>query len=154
MKKPTQRFLAPSKAEFLAGALPLVLDESILTQQDVFQARNVAGAVSVNIKISRVGGLTQAARMLDLMQELDMLVSVEDAWGGDVVTAAVSHIAASTRPESFQNASFMNDWTDGHVAGYSPRSIAGRGSAPTGPGLGIQVDADGLELLFSIDTHS
>jgi len=132
------------------SALPLVLDESIFTPQDVFHAKNVAGAVSINIKISRVGGLTQAARMRDLMQELGMMISVEDAWGGDIVTAAVSHLAASTRPENFQNASFMNDWTDGHVAGYAPRSVGGRGSAPTGPGLGIEVDASGLEAVFSV----
>ena len=132
------------------SALPLVLDESIITSRDVFRARNDAGAVSINIKISRVGGLTQAARMRDLMQDLDLMVSVEDSWGGDIVTAAVSHLAASTRPENFQNASFMNDWTDGHVAGYAPRSVGGRGSAPTGQGLGIEVDAERLELVFSV----
>lgn len=132
--------------------LPLVLDESILTQADVFRAKYDAGAVSINIKISRVGGLTQAARMRDLMQDLDLMVSVEDTWGGDIVTAAVSHIAASTRPENFQNASFMNDWTDGHVAGYAPRSVNGRGSAPTGPGLGIEVSTDGLEQVFAVDS--
>ena len=134
--------------------LPLVLDESILDSTDVFRAKHDAGAVSINIKISRVGGLTEAARMRDLMQELDMLVSVEDTWGGDIVTAAVAHLAASTRPENFQNASFMNDWTDGHVAGYAPRSVNGRGSAPTGPGLGIDVSTDGLEALFTIDAKS
>src|SRR5690554_5471794 len=134
------------------SSLPLVLDESILTTQDVFHAKNTAGAVSINIKISRVGGLTQAARMRDLMQDLDMMISVEDSWGGDIVTAAVSHLAASTRPENFQNASFMNDWTDGHVAGYSPRSVGGRGSAPTGPGLGIEVSADRLKQVFTVDS--
>ena len=132
------------------SALPLVLDESIITLTDVFRAKNDAGAVSINIKISRVGGLTQAARMRDLMQDLGMMVSVEDTWGGDIVTAAVSHLAASTRPENFQNASFMNDWTDGHVAGYAPRSVGGRGAAPTGSGLGIDVNADDLELVFSV----
>ena len=81
-----------------------------------------------------------------------MMVSVEDSLGGDIVTAAVSHLAASTRPENFQNASFMNDWTDGHVAGYAPRSVNGRGAAPSGPGLGIEVSADGLEQVFSVDT--
>lgn len=136
------------------SALPLVLDESIITARDVFRARNDAGAVSINIKISRVGGMTQAARMRDLMQDLDLMVSVEDSWGGDIVTAAVSQLAASTRPENFQNASFMNDWTDGHVAGYAPRSVNGRGSAPTGPGLGIEVSADGLDPVFTIDSSS
>ena len=116
------------------SSLPLVLDESVLTTKDLYRARYDAGAVSVNIKVSRVGGLTGAARMRDLMQDLDMMVSVEDAWGGDVVTATVSHLAASTRPENLLNVSFMNDWTDGHVAGYQPRSEGGRGSAPRGPG--------------------
>jgi L-alanine-DL-glutamate epimerase-like enolase superfamily enzyme len=132
------------------SSLPLVLDESILGVTDVFRAKFDAGAVSINIKISRVGGLTQAARIRDLMQELDMMVSMEDAWGGDIVSAAVSHLAASTRPENFQNASFMNDWTDGHVADHSPRSVNGRGSAPTAPGLGIAVQVDGLEHVFTV----
>jgi L-alanine-DL-glutamate epimerase-like enolase superfamily enzyme len=135
------------------SSLPLVLDESILDVTDVFRAKFDAGAVSINIKVSRVGGLTQAARIRDLMQELDMMVSVEDAWGGDVVTAAVSHLAASTRPENFQNASFMNDWTDGHVAGYRPRSGNGRGSAPTARGLGITVRDDALEHLFTVTSE-
>jgi L-alanine-DL-glutamate epimerase-like enolase superfamily enzyme len=124
--------------------LPLVLDESITNPTELFEAKTVAGAMSVNIKISRVGGLTKAARMRDLMQDLNMMVSVEDMWGGDVITAAVSHIAASTRAESLLNVSFFNDWTDGHVAGYTPRSHNGRGSAPTDPGLGITVDAASL----------
>ena len=72
-------------------------------------------------------------------------------WGGDVITAAVSHLAASTRPESLLMVSFMNDWTDGHIAGHQPCSAGGRGSAPAGPGLGIEVDASRLgEPLFSV----
>jgi L-alanine-DL-glutamate epimerase-like enolase superfamily enzyme len=132
-------------------ALPLVLDESVVTVSDVFAAKYQAGASSINVKISRVGGLTQAARIRDLMQELNLTVSLEDTWGGDVITAAVSHLAASTRPESMLNVSFFNDWTDGHVAGYAPRSVNGRGSAPTGPGLGIEVNAAELgDPLFTV----
>jgi cis-L-3-hydroxyproline dehydratase len=131
--------------------LPLVLDESIVTAGDVFQAKHEAGASSINIKISRVGGLTGAAKMRDLVQDLNLMVSVEDMWGGDVITAAVSHLAASTRPESLLMTSFFNDWTDGHVAGHQPRSSNGRGSAPKGPGLGIEVDVARLdEPLFTV----
>ena len=130
--------------------LPLVLDETVVTSKDAFEAKYRAGAVAVNLKISRVGGFTRAARMRDLLQDLGLLVSLEDTWGGDVITAAVSHLAATTQPESLFNVSFFNDWTDGHVAGHNPRSQAGRGSAPTGPGLGIDVEPRGLELLFSV----
>ena len=130
--------------------LPLVLDETVVTLKDAFDAKYRAGAVAINLKISRVGGFTRAARMRDLMQDLGLLVSIEDTWGGDVITAAVSHLAATTQPESLVNVSFFNDWTDGHVAGHNPRSVAGRGSAPTGPGLGLDVDSSRLELLVSV----
>ena len=36
--------------------LPLVLDESIVTLSDVYEAKQAAGVSSINIKISRVGG--------------------------------------------------------------------------------------------------
>ena len=134
------------------SSLPLVLDESIETKTHIFQAKYDAGASSINLKISRVGGLTGAAQARDLMQELNLMVSIEDMWGGDVITAAVSHLAASTRPESLLMTSFFNDWTDGHVAGYVPRSQDGRGSAPAGPGLGIDVDVHKLgEPLFTVE---
>jgi L-alanine-DL-glutamate epimerase-like enolase superfamily enzyme len=80
-------------------------------------------------------------QMRALAQELGLGVSIEDMWGGDVITAAVSHLAASTSPEHLENVSFFNDWTDGHVAGHEPRSVNGRGRAPSAPGLGIEVDA-------------
>jgi cis-L-3-hydroxyproline dehydratase len=134
------------------SSLPLVLDESVVTLSDVYEAKRSAGVSSINIKISRAGGITGAALMRDVMQELNLMVSVEDMWGGDLITAAVSHLAASTRPESLLMTSFMNDWTDGHVAGYRPRSVNGRGSAPTGPGLGIEIDTSFLgEPLFSVE---
>jgi len=120
--------------------LPLVLDESVSTLADVWAAKQDAGAVSVNLKISRVGGLTRTALLRDAMQELGLRVSLEDMWGGDVITAAVSQLAASTRPESLFMTSFFNDWTDGHVAGHQPRSVDGHGSLPDGPGLGVEVD--------------
>ena len=63
----------------------------------------------------------------------------------------VSHLAASTRPEALFTVSFMNDWTNEHVAGHEPRSQAGFGSAPTRPGLGIDVDVAALGTpLFSV----
>jgi len=122
----------------------MVLDESVVTAADLFAARD-AGALAVNLKVSRVGGLAAAVRMRDLAQELGLSVSVEDMWGGDVITAAVSHLAASTSPEHLMNVSFFNDWTDGRVAGHEPRSANGRGRAPSAPGLGIEVDATRLD---------
>lgn len=119
---------------------PLIVDESVLGVADLFRSRDEVGAGSVNIKLSRVGGLTAARRMRDTAIAIGMSVCLEDSWGGDVTTAAVSHFASSTPPRSLLTTSFYNDWTNEHVAGYLPRSADGMGSAPTTPGLGIRVD--------------
>jgi L-alanine-DL-glutamate epimerase-like enolase superfamily enzyme len=128
--------------------LPMVLDEVIT---DVHALNRAYGAIEgVNLKLGRVGGLTKAKLMRDLGQELGLRFTIEDSWGVDLTTAAVSHLAASTRPEALLMASFMNDWTLDHIAGYKPRSRGGRGAAPNKPGLGVEVDAEALGApLFS-----
>ncbi|MGW7771511.1 mandelate racemase/muconate lactonizing enzyme family protein [Pseudomonas machongensis] len=133
------------------SSLPLVLDESIVSHDEVYRAKYEANAVSINLKFGKLGGLTNVVRARDLLQDLNMAVSVEDMWGGDIITAATAHIAATTRPESLLMTPFFNDWTDGHLAGYKPRSQKGFGSAPTGSGLGIEVDTQKLgEPLFTV----
>ena len=124
--------------------LPMVLDEIILDVRSLLRAVSANALEAFNLKISRVGGLTNARLMRDLADDLGLRVTLEDTWGGDVTTAAVAHLAASTRPEHLLTVSFMNDWTNEHVAGYEPRSANGVGAAPAGPGLGIEVD---LEML-------
>jgi cis-L-3-hydroxyproline dehydratase len=132
--------------------LPMVLDEIILDVPSLLRAVSAGALEAFNLKISRVGGLTKARLMRDVAEELGLRVTLEDTWGGDVTTAAVAHLAASTRPEHLLTVSFMNDWTNEHVAGYQPRSANGVGAAPTGPGLGIEVDLDQLgEPLFVIE---
>jgi L-alanine-DL-glutamate epimerase-like enolase superfamily enzyme len=65
----------------------------------------------------------------------------------------VAHLAASTAEAALFTVSFMNDWTVEHVAGHQPRSAGGWGSAPTGPGLGVEVDVERLgEPLFAAQT--
>jgi len=126
------------------SSLPLVMDESVVNSAELYRAKYEAGAGSVNIKLGRVGGITGAARMRGQAQDLGMTMCIEDVWGGDVTTAAVAHVAASTHPEALLHASFFNDWTKEHVAGYLPRSNRGRGRAPDGPGLGISVDVKAI----------
>jgi len=130
--------------------LPMVLDECIQDVQSLLRAYEAHALEAFNLKISKVGGLTRAKQMRDLAVSLGLRVTIEDTWGGDLVTAAVSHLAASTPPDTLFTVSFMNDWTNEHIAGYEPRSRAGFGSAPEAPGLGIDVDVAllGKPLVF------
>jgi L-alanine-DL-glutamate epimerase-like enolase superfamily enzyme len=122
-------------------SLPMVYDEVVHDVPTLLRAVREGGAGAFNLKVSKVGGLTKARLMRDLAQELGVQVTIEDTWGGDIVSATSAHLAASTRPAALLTVSFMNDWTNEHVAGYQPRSVKGVGSAPSGAGLGISVDA-------------
>lgn len=137
--------------------LPMVLDEIITDPQALLRAYNAKAMEAINLKISRVGGLTKAKFMRDLCEVLGVRMTIEDTWGGDMTTAAVSHLAASTDRELLFAASYMNDWVLEHAAGYSPRSHDGRGSisAVDAPGLGIDVDVASFgKPLFSVDAES
>jgi L-alanine-DL-glutamate epimerase-like enolase superfamily enzyme len=130
--------------------LPMVLDECIRDVHSLLRAYEARAMEAFNLKISKVGGLTRAKLMRDLAVALGLRLTIEDSWGGDIVTAAVAHLAASTPPETLFTVSFMNDWTNEHVAGHEPRSQDGFGSAPDRPGLGIDVDLEALGApLFS-----
>jgi L-alanine-DL-glutamate epimerase-like enolase superfamily enzyme len=124
--------------------LPMVLDEVITDLPTLARAVAAEAMDHINLKIGRVGGLTRARLMRDAAVELGLTLTIEDSWGGDIVTAAVAQLAAGVPPASLFAASFMNDWTVEHVAGYEPRSRNGHGPVPAGPGLGIDVDVDRL----------
>ena len=121
-------------------SLPFILDEVITDVASLLRAYQAQGLDAMNLKISRVGGLTKARLIRDLATALGLRLTIEDTWGGDLTTAAVSHLAASTDPDSLFMVSFMNDWTDGHIGGYQPRSERGFGAAPAAPGLGLDID--------------
>lgn len=133
------------------STLPLSLDECVTGAGEVYRAKVEAGAVAMNIKLGRLGGISGAVRIRDLATELGMIFTIEDVWGGDVTTAAVAQVAGSARPDALMHASFFNDWTKEHIAHSAPRSHLGRGAVPDAPGLGVEVDLGRLGApLFSV----
>jgi cis-L-3-hydroxyproline dehydratase len=125
-------------------SLPMVYDEIVTDLPTLLRAIREGGAGAVNLKVSRVGGLSKARLLRDVCDELGIQVTIEDTWGGDIVSATSAHLAASTRASSLLTVSFMNDWTNEHIAGHQPRSVNGFGSVPTGSGLGIEIDLSKL----------
>lgn len=150
--EPTPRLLleqpCPTVEECLAvrafARHPMVLDEVITDLEALVRCHQARAMDAINLKISRVGGLGPARVIRDVAAGLGLKVTVEDTWGGDLVTAAVSHLAASTPADALLNVSFMNDWNAEHVAGYEPRSRRGTGRVPEGSGLGVVVDRTAL----------
>ncbi|HTI38526.1 MAG TPA: cis-3-hydroxy-L-proline dehydratase [Vicinamibacterales bacterium] len=123
---------------------PLVLDEVITGVPALIQAYEQRAMDVVNIKISRVGGLTKAKQVRDLCETLGIAMTLEDSWGGDITTAAIAHFAGSTRPEFLFSSTDFNSYNDTSLAHDAPRRQNGRLRVPSGPGLGITVAEEKL----------
>ncbi len=130
---------------------PFVLDEAIEDLSMVVRAAADRAADVVNLKISKVGGLTRAREIRDLCVSLGIALTIEDTWGGDIVTAAIAHLAHSTPPASLFTSTDFNSYVTVSIAEGAPERKAGRLAAGDAPGLGIHPRWDVLgKPLFSI----
>jgi L-alanine-DL-glutamate epimerase-like enolase superfamily enzyme len=123
---------------------PFVLDE-VVDSVDVLLRGHADRAMDVvNIKVSKFGGLTKARQARDLCVSLGVAVTLEDSWGGDVVTAAIAHLAHSTPPELLFSTTDFNSYVTVSFADGAPRRAGGRMAAPTTPGLGVSPREEAL----------
>jgi L-alanine-DL-glutamate epimerase-like enolase superfamily enzyme len=91
----------------------------------------------INLKISKVGGLSKARQIRDLCVSLGIAMTIEDSWGGDITTAAIAHLAHSTPEELRFSATDFNSYVTVSIADGAPRRRHGRMAASTEPGLGV-----------------
>ncbi len=120
--------------------LPMVLDEVIKGIDSLMNAYNQRAMDVVNLKISRLGGLTRTKQMRDLCESLGIAMTIEDSWGGDITTAAIAHLVGSTQPEFYFTSTDFNSYNDVRLAEDAPMRKEGKLEVPSGPGLGISVD--------------
>ena len=117
--------------------LPFVLDESMDGIEMLLRAHRDRAMDVVNIKISKLGGLTRARQARDLCVKLGLGLTIEDTWGGDIVTAAIAHLAHSTPQRNRFTATDFNSYVTTSIAEGAPQRKDGRMAAPQAPGLGI-----------------
>jgi L-alanine-DL-glutamate epimerase-like enolase superfamily enzyme len=116
---------------------PFILDEVIDDISMVLRGAADHAMDIINLKISKVGGLTKARQIRDLCVSLGIALTIEDTWGGDIITAAIAHLAHSTPPELLFSSTDFNSYVTVSFADGSPQRLNGRLTAPAGPGLGV-----------------
>lgn len=117
---------------------PFILDEVIDDLKTVVRGYSDQAMDVINLKISKVGGLTKARQIRDLCVSLGIAMTIEDTWGGDIVTAAIAHLAHSTPPEYLFSATDFNSYVTVSIATGAPERRNGRLAASLRPGLGIE----------------
>jgi len=124
--------------------LPFILDENIEGLDTLLRAHADRAMDVINLKISKVGGITKARQIRDLCVSLGIPMTIEDSWGGDIITAAIAHLAHST-PEAYRFSSTdFNSYVTVSNASGAPQRINGAISASEQPGLGIEPNRDAL----------
>jgi L-alanine-DL-glutamate epimerase-like enolase superfamily enzyme len=91
----------------------------------------------INLKISKVGGLTKARLIRDVCVASGIPMTIEDTWGGDIVTASIAHLARSTPEEFCFSATDFNSYVTRTLAEGAPTREHGFMTASDRPGLGI-----------------
>ncbi|KAA3641770.1 MAG: mandelate racemase [Armatimonadetes bacterium] len=116
---------------------PFVMDETIDGLDALMRGHADDAMDVVNIKISKFGGLTKARQARDLCASLGIAMTIEDSWGGDITTAAISHLAHSTPTELLFTATDFNSYVTVSIADGAPQRDNGRMASSNQPGLGI-----------------
>lgn len=117
---------------------PFILDESVDSLEMLLRVRSDLACDVVNLKISRLGGLTRIRQLRDLCVELGIAMTLEDSWGGDIATAAIAHLAQSTPPQLLFSTTDFNSYVTVSTAEGAPQRVHGRMAASNEPGLGVR----------------
>jgi L-alanine-DL-glutamate epimerase-like enolase superfamily enzyme len=121
---------------------PFILDENIDGIDMVVRGAADHAMDVINLKISKVGGLTRARQIRDLCLSLGIAMTIEDTWGGDIITAAIAHLAHSTPERFLFSATDFNSYVTVSFADGAPQRRQGRMAASSEPGLGVRPRLD------------
>lgn len=135
-------------------SLPFILDENIDGISQILRGYNDRAMDVVNIKISKFGGLTKARQARDLCVSIGLAMTIEDTWGGDIVTAAIAHLAHSTPTNFLFSSTDFNSYVTQSIADDAPQRKNGCLSINQRPGLGITAKMDVLgDPYFTCDSN-
>lgn len=130
---------------------PLKLDESLNSVGDVQRAIRDDAMDAMSLKLSKFGGITLSRVIRDICVDAGIPMTIEDAWGSSIATAAFAHLAASTPPEALLNTTDLANYNTTELAEGGPEVRDGRMFMNDRPGLGVEPNFGELTL---VATHN
>ena len=93
------------------------------------------------MKVTRIGGLHAMATFRDICEARSMPHTCDDAWGGDIIAAACTHIGATVTTRLNEGVWLAQPYIEGHYDAENGVAIRdGHIKLPSGPGLGVVPD--------------
>jgi len=119
----------------------LYLDENTVNLNTVITAAGTGLVDGFGMKVTRIGGLHNMATLRDICAARNLPHTCDDSWGGDIIAAACTHIAATVQPKLLEGAWLAAPYIDGHYdAENGIEIVGGYIKLPKGMGLGITPD--------------
>ena len=119
----------------------IYLDENATDISTVLRAVGGGLCDGFGMKVTRIGGLRPMATFRDICEARSLPHTCDDAWGGDIIAAACTHIGATVQPRLNEGVWLAAPYIEGH---YDPENgvkiEGGHIALPQGPGLGITPD--------------
>lgn len=120
---------------------PVYLDESTEGLEVILRAIGDRVCDGFGLKTTRMGGLSAMRTIREICDVASLPMTCDDAWGGDIIAAACTHIGATLHPRLLEGVWLAAPYIDGN---YDPqngiRIEDGHILVPQGHGLGIVPD--------------
>jgi L-alanine-DL-glutamate epimerase-like enolase superfamily enzyme len=124
--------------------LPVMLDESVATQDDIARICGYGGRVLAHLKLVKLGGIAPTMAAARLLSGAGIPFMIGQMNEGGAATAAALHVACATSP-AFAELYGADGLIDDPVSGVS--YAAGTVQASHASGLGVAFDAAATHLI-------
>jgi L-alanine-DL-glutamate epimerase-like enolase superfamily enzyme len=134
---------------YLRNALkvPIILDESVVSPEAMFQIARWDAADRIVLKINRVGGFTKARKIIDICESASIGISLDTMPFTKLGDTAMCHLGATIRdPYPVDAEGHLWFETTPFSGGIELRN--GRVYLPKTPGLGVELDEAELKKLM------
>ncbi|MEI9431711.1 mandelate racemase/muconate lactonizing enzyme family protein [Mesorhizobium sp. Cs1299R1N3] len=119
----------------------IYMDENSVNLNTVITAVGTNLVDGFGMKVTRIGGLHNYAIFRDICAARNLPHTADDAWGGDIISAACTHAGATVNSANFEGAWLASPYIEGHYDSKSGVEIVGGHiQLPNGPGLGVVPD--------------
>lgn len=126
---------------------PVCLDENIRSLKDCQLAHHLDSCRSINLKISRVGGLTEALKIVDYCQRHQLLVWMGGMFESGVGRALNLHFASQASMTFPGDLSASDRYFHEDIITAPFQLVDGLMTVPKGLGIGIELDREQLQKL-------
>jgi L-alanine-DL-glutamate epimerase-like enolase superfamily enzyme len=97
------------------------------------------------MKVTRIGGLQPMRAFRDICAARALPHTCDDAWGGDIIAAACTHVGATVEPARLEGVWLAAPYIEGNFDPENGVRIEnGHIAVPRGPGLGVTPDESRL----------